>query len=373
MAERPAWSVFDAPKRRSTRIVQAMPLMVAGVDSLGRALREQTATLSINCHGCRYFSKYPVEKNTWLTLEIPREHAGGEPRRLRARVAWVQKARKLRGLFQVGVEFEAPGNVWGIPAPPEDWQAFLTTDSDPTTFECEMKRLLAVAEAGNYYQLLGVTSVSARWQIKHNFYELARKFHPDRHMERPDWAPQLERLMDAITTAYRTLADNRAREEYDRRLARSGAFTLSKSKTERQKEAEECLERAQEYLRAYNFGASIVWLRKAVDFDPGSSKHHALLARSLAAVPQYRHEAIEHFQKAMELDPLNAWAHLQFGVLYEEMKLPWRAEPYYRRVLELDPENFEARERLRLIEAAKAGKGKAESGFLRRLLHRSPR
>ena len=90
MAEGSPLGAFDAPQRRSTRVVQAVPLVVARVDAVGRPLKEQTATLSVNCHGCRYFSRYAIERNTWLTLEIPREHAGAEPLRLRARVAWTR-------------------------------------------------------------------------------------------------------------------------------------------------------------------------------------------------------------------------------------------------------------------------------------------
>ncbi len=364
-------SVFDPPKRRSTRILQAVPLLVARVDDIGRPLKEHTATLSINCHGCRYFSRHCVEKNAWLTLEIPRPPASSEPHRLRARVAWVQGSRRLRGLFQVGVEFERPGNVWSIANPPEDWQRFAPAgDSDPAALEREMKPLLALADTGTYYQLLGVSAVATRPQIKHNFYELARKFHPDRHMSRPEWIPLLERLTDALTLAYKTLADEKAREEYDRRLARSGAFTLGQTKTETQKSADECLQRARECLAVQNYPGSIVWLRKAVQLDPGSSNNHALLARSLAAVSQYRREAIEHFQKAVELDPLNAWAHFHFAQLYEAMKLPWRARPLYERVVELDPEHREARERLRQLTAEEKKKARVEPAFLDRLLGR---
>ena len=48
----------DLRKRRSTRIVQAVPLNVTGVDALGRPFNERTSTLIINCHGCRYQSKH---------------------------------------------------------------------------------------------------------------------------------------------------------------------------------------------------------------------------------------------------------------------------------------------------------------------------
>src|SRR5206468_2173004 len=55
---------------------------------------------------------------------IPHNQAGREPRTVRARVTWIQRPRTVRELFQVGVELEVPGNVWGIAFPPGDWFAF---------------------------------------------------------------------------------------------------------------------------------------------------------------------------------------------------------------------------------------------------------
>src|SRR6266850_564529 len=111
-------------KRRSTRIVQAVPLVVTGVDALGRPFVERTSSLIINCHGCRYQSKHYVLKNMWVTMEIPHPETGQPPRTVRGRVAWIQRPRTVRQLFQVAMELEAPGNVWGIAFPPEDWFVF---------------------------------------------------------------------------------------------------------------------------------------------------------------------------------------------------------------------------------------------------------
>lgn len=111
-------------KRRSTRIVQAVPLVVTGVDALGRPFVERTSSLIINCHGCRYQSKHYVLKNMWVTLEIPHPETGKSPRSVRGRVAWIQRPRTVRQLFQVALELEISGNVWGIGFPPEDWFIF---------------------------------------------------------------------------------------------------------------------------------------------------------------------------------------------------------------------------------------------------------
>jgi hypothetical protein len=111
-------------KRRSTRIVQAVPLVVTGVDALGRPFVERTSSLIINCHGCRYQSKHYVLKNMWVTMEIPHPETGQPPRSVRGRVAWIQRPRTVRQLFQVALELEVSGNVWGIGFPPEDWFTF---------------------------------------------------------------------------------------------------------------------------------------------------------------------------------------------------------------------------------------------------------
>ncbi len=136
-------------KRRSTRIVQAVPLTVTGVDALGRSFQERTSTLIINCHGCRYQSKHYVLKNMWVTLELPHPEAGHEPRSARGRVTWIQRPRTVRELFQVGVELEFPGNIWGIAFPPPDW--FPASEPGPSAIPlpgADLETVEGEAEAG---------------------------------------------------------------------------------------------------------------------------------------------------------------------------------------------------------------------------------
>lgn len=237
------------------------------------------------------------------------------------------------------------------PAPPP---------AEPSDFEKEMQKYLGMVETATYYQLLDVTPLSAPSAIKASFYKLARKFHPDRHMGRVEWIGQLQQIMDVLTTAYRTLTDERTRSKYDIKLAEKGTFAIGRSKTEKQHTAEECLDQAKQCLRAQNYAGSITWLRKCVEIAPNDSKYRAMLARSLAAVAQYRREAIEHFEKAIELDPWNTSALFQFAELFEEMQLPWRARPLYQKIVDIDPEHTKAREKLAQLDA-KEGKKKPES------------
>jgi PilZ domain len=122
-------------KRRSTRIVQAVPITVTGTDALGQPFKERTTTVMVNCHGCKYQSKHYVPKNSMVTLDIPRPEGG--PFHTQGRVVWVQRPRTVRELFQIGLEFEVPGNFWGIAFPPEDWASGVDIPTGDLTGELD--------------------------------------------------------------------------------------------------------------------------------------------------------------------------------------------------------------------------------------------
>jgi hypothetical protein len=106
-------------RRRSERVMQSLPVIVRGIDLLGQPFEERSSTLDLNLHGCRYASKYHLPRNSWVTLEIVR---GAERDNVRARVAWVQRPRSVRELFQIAVELEIAGNFWAIETAPADWK-----------------------------------------------------------------------------------------------------------------------------------------------------------------------------------------------------------------------------------------------------------
>ncbi len=250
------------------------------------------------------------------------------------------------------------------PPPAEDSQ-------DAKKFDEEIRALLDLACKSTYYELLGVTATCPPELVKENFHRMARKFHPDRHMGHGEWLGLLQDLMGRLTIAYKTLVDDQKRAAYDKQIAAAGAFTLGQEKTETQETVDECLTRAKQALRAHNFAGSILWLRKCVEIAPNVAKHHAMLARSLAAIPQYRQDAVRHFSLAIELDQWNTSTYFQFGELYEVMRLPWRAVPLYRRILEIDPQHTKAIERLAALETnPESGKSEPEKSFISRLFQR---
>ena len=107
--------------RRSTRIERAVPLIISGHNRLGQQFQERTSAVSLNLHGCRYPSRHDYRIGTWITLQIAEPRAEMKSPLVRAMVRSIHSPRSPRDLYQIGVELETPSNVWGIPAPPEDW------------------------------------------------------------------------------------------------------------------------------------------------------------------------------------------------------------------------------------------------------------
>lgn len=114
------FSQVRSERRRSERVTQSLPLIVRGIDLLGQPFEELTSTLVLNLHGCRYSSKHHLPRNAWVTLGL---RDGSELRDIRARIAWVQRPRSIRDFFEVAVELESPGNIWGIEPPAGNWGA----------------------------------------------------------------------------------------------------------------------------------------------------------------------------------------------------------------------------------------------------------
>ena len=113
--------VAYAQKRRSSRIDQAIMLAVQGVDALRAPYREEVTTRTISCHGCTYQMKHEVRPGDIVLLNMGQGAKGNPEISTRARVKWIQKLNTPDQTYNVGVELEVAGNIWGIASAPADW------------------------------------------------------------------------------------------------------------------------------------------------------------------------------------------------------------------------------------------------------------
>jgi len=113
--------VAPAQKRRSSRISKAMMLAVKSVDTSRPPYREEVTTGSISCHGCTYKMRHEPRPGEMVVLDtgLSTGHSGFPSM---ARVKSIQRLNTSNDpTYNVGVEFEIAGNIWGISSPPADW------------------------------------------------------------------------------------------------------------------------------------------------------------------------------------------------------------------------------------------------------------
>ncbi|MBV9887188.1 MAG: hypothetical protein JO119_11630, partial [Acidobacteria bacterium] len=114
--------------RRSTRIDRTVPLVVVGQTKLGLSFQERTSAVSLNLHGCRYPSRHDYAVGSWIGLQVLEANGENAAPVMRAQVRSIHPPMSPRELYQIGVELEAPANVWGVPSPPDDWLRLLGID-----------------------------------------------------------------------------------------------------------------------------------------------------------------------------------------------------------------------------------------------------
>lgn len=281
----------------------------------------------------------------------------------------------------------------------------------------EVIRKLHFYGSADYYEVLGVARQATRGDIKMAYYQLAKKFHPDRYRqaEYNDLRGKLEALFALITQAYETLSQPAQRAVYDKKIRESGPLskpantfvtqklptnpigpppeedrsgdeplaaqidhassaplpplaaavvTEARPSTNSQNTAQTAEQLYQQGRARYDrkeYHAAVHLLREAIKLDPSQPHYHFHLGIALIRNPRTRREAEIHLAKAGELDPYNAQIRVKVGLLYKEAGLAKKAEHYFKEALSLDPENRPA---LRELGKQSSGKRKVEAGSL---------
>lgn len=108
------------------------------------------------------------------------------------------------------------------------------------------------------------------------------------------------------------------------------------------------------------------------DEKTAAEKSSDLLAKGLQAHQEQKiDEAIKHYQKLLELEPTNKFAHYNLGIIDQAQGRPSEAEARYRSAIASDPAFTSALYNLALLRAAAGATGEAEVLY-RRAIEANP-
>jgi len=242
--------------------------------------------------------------------------------------------------------------------------------------EDDLKDFLTRMDAAvSYYEVLDVGIETAASEIKHAYYGIARKYHPDRFRGKAqgDVHARLESAFARVTHAYETLIDASRRKAYNSKLAakekakdfaRSAPTAVStstgKSSTkqaggsvptkEQAKQTETTFKEGFAALQQGQINLAIGLLAAAARAVPDESRYRAYYGRALAAHEKTRRSAETELQAAVRLAPNNASYRVMLAELYRDLGFARRAIAEAERAQALEPGNAGAKELLRLLK-----------------------
>lgn len=118
------------------------------------------------------------------------------------------------------------------------------------------------------------------------------------------------------------------------------------SEDDKRRAAEQRYQVARRLFSDAQFYEAIGVLMEVVRLDGTQAPYHVLLARAYARNPKWRASAIEHFEKAVELDEYDEKTYYLLGLVYEEEGRVEEARAAFEHVLSLEPNHERARKKL---------------------------
>ncbi len=261
---------------------------------------------------------------------------------------------------------KAPGKkVRAQKAPPskkEKKKAEAEKEPPPPVMDDELKE--KIAEVGvfrekmsvmDYYQILKVSRTASADEIKKAYFDLARKFHPDRFgLNLPAGAKEeVDGVFAQVTKAFQTLSNERERERYGQELE----APPEQGKEDVEKKAEARFRQARSLYNRARHEDALVLLEEAIRLKSNKAAYHLLLAKAEMEVPSFRRKAEEDFKKAIDLEPWNPEAHVGLGQYYKREGLNVKADRQFKKALDVNPDHKIARRELGEEEEEKKKKG----------------
>ncbi len=229
----------------------------------------------------------------------------------------------------------------------------------PEETQAQIDEVLAFREkisSMNYYQILRVSKEASEDEVKKAYFQLARKFHPDRfdRSVNDQYRAQIGEVFNVITRAYRTLSNKLLRRDYD---AKAPIGTKEDSRDLLRK-ADTKFRQAKTLYNVGRYEDALILLEEAIGLKKDKADYFLLLAMTEAKIPSFHRKAEEHFLKAKELEPWNSEAYVGLGLLYKTEGLLTKATKSFQKALELDADHDLARRELEAL-----GKGVKKGGI----------
>lgn len=217
--------------------------------------------------------------------------------------------------------------------------------------------VLRVENAQDYYEVLAIGRAAGDEEIKRAYYEIAKRFHPDRfHQDQgTKLHTKLQSSFARVAQAYDNLRDPKLRAAHDRKFEGTAATAAAGSAdplkadpnagTPRQ-QAETRFQQGLAALQNGNAKSALVLCAQAAKMFPTEARFRAGYGQALAQDKEKRHQAESELKEAVRLEPKNPTFVIILAEFYSDQGYNLRAIAEFERALTIDPDNVIAQRRL---------------------------
>jgi curved DNA-binding protein CbpA len=294
-----------------------------------------------------------------------------------------------------------------------------TINPDEARLDLQLLREFLSLKTTTYYDMLNVSPAASESDIKRAYYQMAKKYHPDRYrpLGMPDILENAEWIFARISEAYEKLRDPEVRRRYDefiglvpestvqteakvasvtapsapstpprttvgtsttgsgtssaspiggsagassqglgRQTGQATTGSVSAPAETAAETAARSYEMACAAIERKDFITAMTYLREAVRLAPDVIRYRSRLASLCMQNPKLRKEAEEQLLAILKLDENYVDARLALGHMYHQAGMEKSARKQFEAVLAIQPDNAIAKQMLSLIKPATEGK-----------------
>ncbi len=236
----------------------------------------------------------------------------------------------------------APGKV---PAP-----------ADLDAFREEIREHAAKIEQETFFAILGVAEDAPPDVVRSAYFQLAKKWHPDRlPAALADVRDDAARVFARMSEAHSTLTDVERRKKYVDMLKSGGKADEERARVQRVIDATLDFQKAEVFAKKRDFAKAEELAERAMNADPDQADYIALYAWAKANRPERMAardfgESISLLNNAIAKEPRCERARFYRGTLLKMIGKEKAAMVDFREAAELNPRNIDAAREVRLYE-----------------------
>ncbi len=219
----------------------------------------------------------------------------------------------------------------------------------------------------DYFTLLGVSEGDPREQVRKSYYNLVKKYHPDRFFEQealPDLKDKVNTLFQRISDAHETLSDKSAKARY--LSDRQGESNNSTTSLEKILEAETSFQKGIVLFRVKKYEEAQKAFAQALVLSPNEAEYLMYQAWSAYKANSKATEVIinsrKNLMRATELNPKLSLAYLYLGYICKDEGNEKEAQRRFERAIQCNPNCTEALREIRLMGMRKSKEKKGLFG-----------